>query len=112
MTQDEYIETLKSGEKMQFEDLMSIIDQDYNYTPAAFSNGEVENSINENQGSAKLFCFAAVNQLSPLETLHCFGQYYQEVLNDPEGDSHANIRNFIIYGWEGLKFDSPVLDRK
>lgn len=112
MTQDEYIEALKSGEKMQFEDLMSIIDQDYNYTPAAFSNGEVENSINENQGSAKLFCFAAVNQLSPLETLHCFGQYYQEVLNDPEGDSHANIRNFIIYGWEGLKFDSPVLERK
>jgi len=112
MTQDEYIETLKSGEKMQFEDLMLIIDQDYNYTPAAFSNGEVENSIDENQGSAKLFCFAAVNQLSPLETLHCFGQYYQEVLNDPEGDSHANIRNFIIYGWEGLKFDSPVLDRK
>ncbi len=112
MTQDEYIETLKSGERMQFEDLMSIIDKDYNYTPAAFSNGEVENSLDENQGSAKLFCFAAVNQLSPLETLHCFGQYYQEVLNDPEGDSHANIRNFIIYGWEGLKFESPVLDRK
>ena len=37
---------------------------------------------------------------------------YQEVLNDPEGDSHANIRNFITYGWEGLKFESPVLNKK
>ena len=112
MTQDEYIEILKSGAKMKFEDLMSIIDQDYEYTPAAFSNGEVENSVDENQGSAKLFCFAAVNQLSALETLHCFGQHYQEVLNDPKGDSHANIRNFITYGWEGLKFESPVLNKK
>jgi hypothetical protein len=31
---------------------------------------------------------------------------------DPKGDAHQNIRNFIIYGWEGLKFDSPVLVEK
>lgn len=112
MTQEEYLEALRSGESMKFEDLMSLIDDEYNYTPAAFTNGEIYNSSNENQGSAKLFCFAAVNQLTPLETLHCFGQYYQDVLNTPEGDSHANIRNFMTYGWEGLKFESPVLDRK
>ncbi|MBT6359715.1 MAG: HopJ type III effector protein, partial [Candidatus Thioglobus sp.] len=92
---------------MRFEDLIELIEDDYDYTPASFSNGEVENSIDENQGSAKLFCFAAVHQLTQLETLHCFGQYYQDVLNTPEGDSHANIRNFMTYGWEGLKFDSP-----
>ena len=112
MTQEEYLETLRSGEKMRFEDLIALIDDDYHHTPASFTNGEVENAADENQGSAKLFCFAAVNQLSVLETLHCFGQYYQEVLNDPKGDSHANIRNFMTYGWEGLKFESPVLDRK
>ena len=112
MTQEEYLEALRSGESMKFEDLMSLIDDEYNYTPAAFTNGEIHNSSNENQGSAKLFCFAAVNQLTPLETLHCFGQYYQDVLNTPEGDSYANIRNFMTYGWEGLKFESPVLDRK
>jgi len=112
MTQEEYLETLRSGARMKFEDLIALIDDDYNYTPASFTNGEVENTADENQGSAKLFCFAAIHQLSQLETLHCFGQYYQDVLNTPESDSHGNIRNFMTYGWEGLKFESPVLDRR
>ncbi len=112
MTQEEYLEGLRSGAIMKFEDLISLIDDDYEYTPASFTNGEIENTVDENQGSAKLFCFAAIHQLSQLETLHCFGQYYQDVLNTPESDSHANIRNFIVYGWEGLKFNSPVLNRK
>ncbi|EEZ79607.1 MAG: HopJ type III effector protein [Candidatus Thioglobus sp.] len=112
MTQEEYLEELRSGARMKFEDLIALIDDDYDYTPAAFSNGEVSNTEDENQGSAKLFCFAAIHQLTQLETLHCFGQYYQDVLNTPESDSHANIRNFITYGWDGLKFDSPVLSRK
>ena len=112
MTQEEYLEELMSGARMKFEDLIALIDDDYDYTPAAFSNGEVSNTEDENQGSAKLFCFAAIHQLTQLETLHCFGQYYQDVLNTPESDSHANIRNFITYGWDGLKFDSPVLSRK
>ena len=112
MTQEEYLEILRSGAKMKFEDLIALIDDDYNYTPAGFTNGEVENTADENQGSAKLFCFAAIHQLSQLETLHCFGQYYQDVLNSPESDSHGNIRNFMTYGWGGLKFESPVLDRR
>jgi hypothetical protein len=112
MTQEEYLEALRSGAIMKFEDLIAMIDDDYNYTPASFTNGEIENTVDENQGSAKLFCFAAIHQLSQLETLHCFGQYYQDVLNTPESDSHANIKNFMIYGWEGLKFDSPVLSRR
>ncbi|MDC9726490.1 MAG: HopJ type III effector protein [Candidatus Thioglobus sp.] len=112
MTQEEYLEELRSGARMRFEDLIALIDDDYDYTPASFTNGEASNAVDENQGSAKLFCFAAIHQLSQLETLHCFGQYYQDVLNTPESDSHANIRNFMTYGWEGLKFDSPVLSRK
>ncbi|MBT3195714.1 MAG: type III effector [Candidatus Ruthia sp.] len=112
MTQEEYLEDLRSGARMKFEDLIDLIDDDYDYTPAAFGNGEVGNAADENQGSAKLFCFAAIHQLTQLETLHCFGQYYQDVLNTPESDSHSNIRNFITYGWDGLKFDSPVLSRK
>jgi hypothetical protein len=112
MTQEEYLEILRSGARMKFEDLIALIDDDYNYTPAGFTNGEVENTADENQGSAKLFCFAAIHQLTQLETLHCFGQYYQDVLNSPESDSHGNIRNFMTYGWEGLKFESPVLDRR
>ena len=111
MTQDEYLEALKSGASIEFEELISIIDKQYHYTSAAFTNGDMENSKDENQNSAKLFCFAAMYQLTELETLNCFGQYYQEVLNTPDGDSHPNIRNFITYGWSGLKFNSPVLSK-
>ena len=100
VTQEEYLEELRSGARMKFEDLIALIDDDYDYTPASFTNGEANNAADENQGSAKLFCFAAIHQ------------YYQDVLNTPESDSHANIRNFMTYGWEGLKFDSPVLSRK
>ncbi len=109
MTQEEYLEALRSGAKMNFNDLIKLINENYNYTPASFINGDLQNTATENQGSAKLFCFGVIHQLTKLEVLHCFGEHYQGVLNDPEGDSHQNIRNFIIYGWEGLKFDSPVL---
>lgn len=112
MTEKEYLEALRSGASMQFEDLMSLIDGNYQHTPAAFSNGETSSAKDENQGSAKLFCFAAMHQLTPLETLHCFGEYYQQVLSDVDGNSHQNIRNFITYGWSGLKFESPVLSKK
>ncbi len=112
MTQEEYLEALRSGAKMQFEDLITLIGRDYDYTPASFTNGDLENSSDENQDSAKIFCFAAIHQLTQLETLHCFGQHYQTVLNTPNDNNHQNIRNFIIYGWTGLKFNSPVLKPK
>jgi len=109
MTQEAYLKELRSGVKMQFKDLMALVDDNFNHTPASFTNGTLDNSEDENQGSAKLFGFAAIHQLTPLETLHCFGEHYQDVLNDPQGTAHQNIRNFIIYGWEGVKFNSPVL---
>jgi hypothetical protein len=112
MTQEMYLEELRSGAQMQFDDLMTLIDENYTNKEASFTNGDLQNTINENQGSAKLFCFGAIHQLTQLEVLHCFGEHYQAVLNDSKGDSHANIRNFITYGWEGLKFDSPVLIKK
>jgi len=112
MTQESYLEGLRSGKQMDFDDLMTLIDEHFDYTPASFTNGDLQNADNENQGSAKLFRFAAIHQLTQLEVLHCFGQYYQEVLADPEGGAHQNIRNFITYGWEGLEFDSPILVRK
>lgn len=112
MTQEAYLEELRSGAQMNFDDLIELIDENYNYTPVSFTNGDFQNAAAENQGSAKLFCFGAIHQLTQLEVLHCFGEHYQAVLNEPKGDSHQNIRNFIIYGWEGLKFDSPVLVKK
>ncbi len=112
MTETEYLEALRAGVNMKFKDLMTLIDAEYQHTPAAFKNGDLENRVDENQSSAKLFCFAAIHQLSPLETLHCFGEHYQTVLNNPKGNTHPNIRHFMTYGWAGLKFNSPVLSKK
>jgi hypothetical protein len=48
--------------------------------------------------------------LTPIETLTCFGDYYFiEVLQNPEGTNHQNIRNFIKTGWKGIHFDSIAL---
>jgi len=42
-----------------------------------------------------------------------FGRFYREdVLGNPEGNDHANIRNFMESGWGGVKFDSPALTIK
>ena len=30
-----------------------------------------------------------------------FGEHYRSVKENPEGDDHQNIRNFMKYGWEG-----------
>jgi hypothetical protein len=112
MTQAEYLEKLRSGANMDFADLITLIDEHYTFSPVAFSNGDLHNAQGENSASAKVFCFSAIHQLTPLETLHCFGEHYQTVLNNPQGDSHQNIRNFMVYGWTGLKFNSPVLSPK
>jgi hypothetical protein len=39
---------------------------------------------------------AQLHQLNPAQTLDLFGNFYQDVLNDPEGDSHQNILMTIL----------------
>ncbi len=94
---------------IEFEQVMAVIDHNYDYTPAGFSNGEVINEAGSNEGSCKLFAFAQLNGLSEMETLPLFGQYYRAVMDNPAGDDHANIRNFILDGWLGLHFDAEPL---
>ncbi|HAB55541.1 MAG TPA: type III effector, partial [Cellvibrionales bacterium] len=41
------------------------------------------------------------------------GKYYRDdVLGNPSGDDHANIRNFILDGWLGIQFDTEPLALK
>jgi hypothetical protein len=108
---EHFFETLKSTpERIDFEDTMSVIDGLYEFTPVAFSNGELQNRAGENSGSCKLFAFAKEQGLSEQDTLNCFGRFYRvDVLSDPDGESHQNIRNFIRTGWSGIRFDgSPI----
>ena len=102
---------------VQFDDVIATINEHYNYTPTRFTNGNGENqAINEagtNEGSCKIFAFADMHDLNESQTLACFGKYYrQDVLLNLKGTDHANIRNFMRFGWDGIEFDDQVLSEK
>ena len=51
--------------------------------------------------------------LSQEQTLTLFGEFYREdVLKNPDGTDHQNIRNFIEFGWDGISFDGEALKKK
>ncbi len=92
---------------------MEIIESHYDFTPSAFKNGELINEAGKNNGSCKLFAFAIRHSLSNHQTLNCFGDYYRkDVLLQPEGSDHQNIRNFMLTGMHGISFDSNPLTLK
>jgi len=114
MTESELIEQLENvPETVEFEQVIASISENYDYQPTRFTNGDVVNEAGTNEGSCKLFAFGLLNQLSDEEMLACFGKYYRDdVLKHPEGTDHANIRTFMISGWDGIKFDQPALATK
>jgi hypothetical protein len=110
----DFIEKLNnSAENITFEDTIAVIEQNYIFTPTAFQNGSQYNNIGENSGSCKLFAFGLLQKLSAIQMLSCFGSYYfEEVLGNPEGTNHQNIRNFIKTGWNEIRFEGEALSEK
>ncbi|MGF1728088.1 HopJ type III effector protein [Photobacterium kasasachensis] len=107
----------QSPELVGFDTVIDLIQQHYLYTPTAFSNGlgkeTLVNTAGSNEGSCRIFAFAQLHQLSEAETLACFGNFYREdVLQNPDGDDHKNIRNFMKYGWQGIQFSGRALSEK
>jgi hypothetical protein len=109
-----FLEKLKQTPKaITFAETIETIESNYEFTPTAFQNGNQHNGAGENSGSLKVFTFAKIHQLTQAETLSCFGAYYfEEVLGDPEGTNHQNIRNFMLFGWEGIQFGGDALTLK
>lgn len=99
---------LKSG-KVKFTEVITFIESHYHTSPAAFKNGEAYNEATQNQGSAKIFSFAQLNELSAADTLWLFAEHYQSVLDTPEGTDHQNIRQFMLNGWSGISFEAEAL---
>ena len=97
-------------EAVTFENTMDIIEKHYDFKETAFLNGEMQNKAGQNNGSCKIFAFGQHNNLTENQTLHCFGNYYREdVLENPRGNDHQNIRNFMEKGWQGINFDGEAL---
>ena len=114
MTLDLFKQKLKNTPKtIAFSETMAVIEANYNFAPTVFKNGDLYNNAGENSGSCKLFAFAKLQGFTKEETLSCFGKfYYYDVLNDPNGTGHQNIRNFMKTGFDGLIFEGEPLKIK
>ncbi|WP_218599690.1 HopJ type III effector protein [Polaribacter sp. NJDZ03] len=109
----QFITKLKANPtSILFAETMQVIEDNYNFTPTTFTNGDIKNKAGENSGSCKLFAFAKIQKMTKEETLFCFGEHYKNVLEDVNGDSHQNIRNFMKFGFDGLSFESEALEVK
>ena len=94
---------------VEFSDSIALIDSLYQFTPTGFRNGGAVSAAQQNQGSCKILSFGQLQQLDEQQTLRCFGDYYQSVVESPEGDDHQNIRQFMLHGWDGVVFESQAL---
>ena len=106
------LEKIKANE-ISFPEVIAHIEANFEFTPTAFKNGETYNAAGQNSGSCKVFSFAKIAGVSQQETLHCFEVFYnKDVLGNPDGTDHQNIRNFIKYGWDGILFEGEALRAK
>lgn len=110
MTQ-ELLAQLAAGEA-KFSDVIAFIEARYTHTPTAFKNGAQHNAASENQGSAKVFAFAQLENLDQAQTLRLFAEHYASVLATPEATDHQNIRQFMQHGWDGIVFEDQALTAK
>ncbi len=111
---DNFLNKVKQNpELITFQETIEVIDSNYSFTPTTFKNGNQLNNAGENNGSCKIFAFAKINNIEKDETLSLFGSYYfDDVLKNPDGNDHQNIRNFITFGWDGISFDGEALKMK
>ena len=112
---NEQLNTLLAGLKantIPFTAVLSFIETYYTHQPTAFKNGDTFNEVDQNQGSAKVFAFAQINNLSESATLALFAEHYQAVLAQPDASDHQNIRQFMLHGWDGIQFQGTALTAK
>ena len=95
-----------------FESTLEFIETHFNFTPSAFNNGGVLNTLEQNQGSCKVFALAQLLEFSQQQALACFGQHYRDVLATPEVDNHHNLRRVLKEGLGNISFDQFPLEQK
>ena len=110
------LQRLKNGEA-DFEDVITHITENYHYTPTRFVNGAgadaVINEAGQNAGACRVLALGQLLNLGEADVLQLFGRYYRDdVLKNPQGSEHANIRTFMRSGWAGVQFDGVVLVAK
>lgn len=100
----------QSPDTVRFSECIDYINKNYHFTNSSFTNGNQCNEAGQNNGSCKIFAFAQLQKLTQQQTLSCFGEYYRhDVLENPQAEDHQNIRQFMLNGWPGIKFDGNPL---
>ena len=100
---------------VKFSEIMDKVGECYVFDPSAsYVSGkgtekETENGPGVNMGSLKTYYFAHLHGLDEASTLRLFCEHYKDVLDTPDGDSHANIRAFMVNGWDGIEFEGVAL---
>ena len=94
---------------LAFNSVIEFIETYYQHQPTAFKNGDAYNEATQNQGSAKVFAFARINNLDAADTLYLFAEHYRSVLANPTATDHQNIRQFMAHGWPGIAFEGEAL---
>ena len=112
MSLNVFLEKIRNHLPVSFNETIAVIIEYYHYQPTEFSNGLLVNLAGTNEGSCKIFAFALMHQLSEPQTLTLFGDYYLDVLSEPNGSDHQNIRNFMRDGWQGICFKGEALTAK
>lgn len=95
-----------------FSDTLELIAQGFDYQPTGFHNGPLFNPAGENEGSCQVFSLAQYCNLNEADTLRLFAEHYQQVLDNPAGASHGNIRQFMTTGWSGIRFEDQPLRKR
>lgn len=116
MMLNDFLHRVKGNQAIDFHETMAVIAELYHYYPTEFSNGLQDPLVNEaghNEGSCKIFAFAKLHDLNSEQTLTLFGDFYRkDVLENPDGNNHQNIRHFKRDGWEGIVFKGQPLQLK
>ena len=86
------------------DDVIAVIDSEFEYTDVGFSVGAIDNKPGTNVKSSKILSYAYLTKMDTETALKCYGEVYREVKNDPDGDSHGNIRALMKGGTECVKF--------
>ena len=99
---------------VKFTEVMDKVNECYAFTPCQYTSGvgtpqETVNPAGTNSGSLKTYFFAHLHGLDEAATLRLFCEHYKDVLDTPDGDSHANIRAFMVNGWDGIAFEGEPL---
>jgi hypothetical protein len=114
MNVEQLLQQIKNEpESVEFREVLLTITENYDYQPVKFFNGAVVNEAGDNEASCKIFSFCKLHGLDKKQTLSCFGKFYRDdVLANPAGVDHENIRSFMACGWDALEFEGEALKPK